>query len=63
MVVSLGGGEPREIRTGILNEEVQNFHIDWSPDGKKFAFTAGLGGDEELWLMEGFLPLIKKGTR
>jgi dipeptidyl aminopeptidase/acylaminoacyl peptidase len=63
MVVSLGGGEPREIRTGILNEEVQNFHIDWSPDGKKFAFTAGFGGNEELWLMEGFLPLIKKGTR
>ena len=63
MVVSLEGGEPREIRTGILNEKVENFHIDWSPDGKKFAFTAGFGGDEELWLMEGFLPLIKKGTR
>jgi Tol biopolymer transport system component len=60
MVVSLGGGEPREIKTGILNEEVQNFHIDWSPDGKKFAFTAGFGGDEELWLMENFLPEDKK---
>jgi Tol biopolymer transport system component len=60
MVVSLGGGEPREIKTGILNEEVQNFHIDWSPDGKKFAFTAGFGGDEELWLMEDFLSLVKR---
>jgi len=60
MVVPLGGGEPREIKTGILNEEVQNFHIDWSPDGKKFAFTAGFGGDEELWLMESFLPEDKK---
>ena len=60
MVVSSEGGEPREIKTGILNEEVQNFHIDWSPDGKKFAFTAGFGGDEELWLMEDFLPLLKK---
>jgi Tol biopolymer transport system component len=59
MVVSLEGGEPREIKTGILNEEVQNFHIDWSPDGKKFAFTAGFGGDEELWLMENFLSLVK----
>jgi Tol biopolymer transport system component len=56
MVKSLRGGEPREITTGILNEEVQNFHIDWSPDGKKFVFTAGFGGDEELWLMENFLP-------
>jgi Tol biopolymer transport system component len=56
MVVPLGGGEPREIKTGILNEEVQNFHIDWSPDGKKFVFTAGFGGDEELWLVENFLP-------
>jgi Tol biopolymer transport system component len=60
MVVSLGGGEPREIKTGILNEEVENFHIDWSPDGKKFAFTAGFGGDEELWLMEDFLPPRKE---
>jgi Tol biopolymer transport system component len=59
MVVSLGGGEPREIKTGILNEEVQNFHIDWSPDGKKFVFTASFGGDEELWLMENFLSLDK----
>jgi len=59
MVVSSKGGEPREIKTGILNEEVQNFHIDWSPDGKKFAFTAGFGGDEELWLMENFLSLVK----
>ena len=60
MVVSSEGGEPREIKTGILNEEVENFHIDWSPDGKKFAFTAGFGGDEELWLMESFLPEGKK---
>lgn len=59
MVVSLEGGEPREIKTGILNEEVLNFHINWSPDGKKFAFTAGFGGDEELWLMEDFLPVEK----
>jgi len=60
MIVSLEGREPREIKTGILNEEVENFHIDWSPDGKKFAFTAGFGGDEELWLMENFLPEDKK---
>jgi Tol biopolymer transport system component len=60
MVVSSGGGEPREIKTGILNEDVENFHIDWSRDGKKFAFTAGFGGDEELWLMEDFLPEDKK---
>ncbi len=60
MVVSAEGGEPREIKTGILNEAVQNFHIDWSPDGRKFVFTAGFGGDEELWLMEGFLPEDRK---
>jgi len=60
MVVSSEGREPREIKTGILNEEVENFHIDWSADGKKFAFTAGFGGDEELWLMEDFLSLVKR---
>jgi len=32
----------------------------WSPDGQKIAFTHWLGGDDELWLMENFLPEEKK---
>jgi len=59
MVVSVGGGEPREVETGFLKEGVWDFHIDWSPDGKKFVFSAGYGGENELWLMENFLPKTK----
>ncbi len=59
MVVSLKGGQTREVQTGVLERTAQNFYIDWSPDGKKFAFSAGFGGDEELWLMENFLQLVK----
>jgi serine/threonine protein kinase len=58
MVVSLGGGEPREVETGVLGEGVINFHIDWSPDGKEFVFTAGFGGAYELWLMDDFLDMV-----
>ena len=58
MVVSLEGGEMREVEIDILNEDVQSFHIDWSPDGEKFTFTAGFRSGGEFWLMENFLPVI-----
>jgi Tol biopolymer transport system component len=54
MVVSLKSGRTREVRTGILEEGVQDFYIDWSPDGSRFAFSATHGGEDELWLMEDF---------
>ncbi|MBW2144030.1 MAG: PD40 domain-containing protein, partial [Deltaproteobacteria bacterium] len=60
LVVSVEGGEPREVETGFLKEGVWDFHIDWSPDGKKFVFSAGFGGEYELWLMEDFLHLLKR---
>jgi len=59
MVVSLKSGETRDVQTGVLEKGVQNFHIDRSPDGSKFVFSAGFGGDEELWLTEDFLYLVK----
>jgi|GEM_PF-2472680 len=43
----------------IITRELDGWYLNWSPDGKKFAFTAGFGGDEELWLMENFLPVEK----
>jgi Tol biopolymer transport system component len=58
-VVSMDGGEPDEIKTGL---DAKASHISWSPDGKKIAFTASKGGDTELWLMEDFLPLVE-GTK
>ncbi len=59
MVLSLKSSHTREVQTGVLENGARNFYIDWSPDGKKLAFSAGFGGDEELWLMENFLPLIR----
>lgn len=59
MVVAVDSGELREVETGVLKKGVQDFEIDWSPDGKKFVFSAGYGGEEELWLMEDFLPKTK----
>jgi Tol biopolymer transport system component len=51
--VLLDGGEPEEIKTGL---DAKANHISWSPDGKKIAFSAAHGGDQELWVMENFLP-------
>jgi hypothetical protein len=35
------------------------YELDWSPDGRKIAFSGGSGMDIEFWFMENFLPLIK----
>jgi Tol biopolymer transport system component len=56
-VVPKEGGTPVEIETGL---EAEAYKIGWSPDGKKIAFTHWKGGDDELWMMEDFLSLIKK---
>ena len=49
-------GKLNEIKTGVTGSATK---LGWSPDGKKIAFTAYDGGDNELWLMENFLPLEK----
>jgi Tol biopolymer transport system component len=56
-IIDPDGGESREVKTG-MNPEASK--IGWSPDGKKIAFAQWTGGDHELWLMEDFLPLVKK---
>ena len=41
-------GSQGEVKTGVLTEKVTNFHIDWSPDGKKIAFNATISGESKL---------------
>jgi len=53
-MVSLDGGEPIQIETGL--DEWLHSQIAISPDGETLAFTAFTGGDFDLWLMENFLP-------
>jgi Tol biopolymer transport system component len=59
-VVSLDGGEPEEVKTGL---DAKAFHISLSPDGGKIAFTAMGGGDTELWLISDFLPPEKMAQK
>ena len=54
--VPIDGGEPVEVETGVLTEDAENLHIDWSPDGKKIVFAFSSGGDPEFWLISDFLP-------
>jgi Tol biopolymer transport system component len=54
--VSTSGGEPAAIKTD-MDGNILQFAL--SPDGKTIAFNIPSGGDAELWLMEGFLSLVK----
>jgi len=56
-VMSLIDGSIEDIKTGLLNVDI--YHLDWSPDGKRFVFGGWKGGDPEFWFVENFLPIEK----
>jgi Tol biopolymer transport system component len=57
-VVSVDNGISEEIKTDLGNSVLN--HLSWSPDGSRLVFIEQHGGGPELWLMEGFLPLVKR---
>ena len=56
-IMNLDDGSIEDIETGLV--DVSIFHLDWSPDGKRFVFAGWKGGKAEFWFMENFLPLEK----
>ncbi len=54
-ITPLATGVPEELRTG-LPEEADLSEFGWSPDGKKIAFMASIGGEAEFFLISEFLP-------
>jgi Tol biopolymer transport system component len=56
LVIPASGGEPEVVQPGFDGVITQ---LDWSPDGQTFAFTGVMGGEEEVWLMSDFLPLLR----
>jgi Tol biopolymer transport system component len=59
LVIPAAGGEPEVVQPGFEGAILQ---LDWSPDGQTFAFTGTTGGEEEVWLMSDFLPLVKRAA-
>jgi Tol biopolymer transport system component len=57
LVIPASGGEPEVVHPGFEGVVLQ---LDWSPDGRTFAFGGTTGGEEEVWLMSDFLPLVRK---
>ncbi len=58
-VISLEDGSIVNIETGLVDSNIGD-RLDWSPDGERFVFVGGIGGHHEFWLMEDFLPLVKR---
>jgi Tol biopolymer transport system component len=57
-VISVEDGRIVDVQTDLVDTNI--YHLDWSPDGKKFVFGGYKGGNREFWLMEDFLPLVKR---
>lgn len=57
-VISIDDGSIVDIETDLVDTKI--YHLDWSPDGKKLVFGGWQGGNREFWLMEDFLPLVKR---
>ena len=54
-IVSLESGNVTDIKPD-LQQDRGIYHLDWSPDGRRFVFAGGKGGERQLWVMEHFLP-------
>src|SRR6185437_1413094 len=58
-VVPAAGGAARQITPANLNV----YEFDWSPDGRRFAFTAAPGpGDNNWWLAQLYTAALGDGT-
>ena len=56
-IVSLSEGSIEDVKTNLV--DVKLYHLDWSPDGKRFVFGGVKDGNKEFWFLENFLPLEK----
>lgn len=56
-VMSVDDGSVSDVETGLVDTSI--FHLDWSPDGKRFVFVGYQGGVPEFWLIEDFLPSVE----
>jgi Tol biopolymer transport system component len=62
-LIPAGGGQPVELKTGLDAEMYEMCNLAWSPDGRTIAFAANKSDIAELYLVEDFLPLLKKGRK
>jgi AmmeMemoRadiSam system protein B len=53
-----GNGDPETVNIDL--EDASFSDVVWSPDGERFVFKAVKGVAPELWLMEDFLPLVRR---
>lgn len=60
-IMNLDDGSIENIETGLI--DVGLFHLDWSPDGKRFVFGGWKGGNAEFWFLEDFLPNEEKNNK
>jgi Tol biopolymer transport system component len=58
-VVPASGGEPVEVKMDV---DAAAGTLDWSPDGRKIAFSGESGMKNEFWFMENFLPRAKEAA-
>ncbi|HUU38466.1 MAG TPA: hypothetical protein VMW46_09745 [Candidatus Desulfaltia sp.] len=43
---------PGRIIKQITKDPAHDYHVKWSPDGKKIAFASNRSGDQDIWVKD-----------
>jgi Tol biopolymer transport system component len=51
-VLSIAALSPGQLIKQVTRNPAQDYHIKWSPDGKRIAFSSNQAGNTDVWVKD-----------